>query len=173
MEQTTKKNFEQYGDIWYEPLYKSYRTCDEGPIAFLPLQQQVQQQQLQVLPAPQVQPPPAPPLPLPPQALPGVAPLPPAPQPPYCPLQIRKRGQPPPDLPPIQEEDEDRPDQKLQRLDPGGRQVPQDQQGLDPAQQRPQQPQHPKVDPDEPAGAGANQELDLAFEQLAISPPNT
>jgi len=29
------------------------------------------------------------------------------------------------------------------------------------------------VDPDEPAGAGANQELDLAFEQLAISPANT
>jgi hypothetical protein len=71
-----KLNFEQYGDIWYEPPYKNYRTCDEGPIAFLPLQQQVQQQQqpaqqLQVMPAPQVQPLPATPLPLPPQALVG------------------------------------------------------------------------------------------------------
>ncbi len=102
-----------------------------------------------------------------------MAPLPPAPQLLYRPPQIRKRGWPPPDLPPIQEEDEDRPDQKLQRLDPGGRPVPQDHQGLDPAQQRPPEPQHPKVDPDEPAGAGANQELDLAFEQLAIWPPNT
>ncbi len=119
-------NFERYGDIWYEPPYKNYRTCDEGPIAFLPLQQQVQQQQpaqqLQALPAPQVQPPPAPPLPLPPQALPGVAPLPPAPQPPHRPPQIRKRVRAPPDLPPIrEEEDDDRHDQKLQKLDPPGR----------------------------------------------------
>ncbi len=29
------------------------------------------------------------------------------------------------------------------------------------------------MDPDEPAGARANQELDLAFEQLAISPTDT
>jgi len=29
------------------------------------------------------------------------------------------------------------------------------------------------VGPDEPAGAGADQELDLAFGQLAISPPGT
>ncbi len=33
-----KINFERYGDIWYEPPYKNYRTCDEEPIAFLPLQ---------------------------------------------------------------------------------------------------------------------------------------
>ena len=59
------------------------------------------------------------------------------------------------------------------RDSPGGGQVPQDHQGLAPAQQGHRQPRHPKVDPDEPAGAGANQELDLAFEQLAISPANT
>jgi hypothetical protein len=104
-----KIKFERYGDI-YEPPYKSYRTCDEGPIAFLPLQQQFQQQQpaeqLQALPASQVQPPPAPPLPLPPQAMPGVAPLLQAPKPLDHPLPIRKLVWPPPNLPQIPEEDE-------------------------------------------------------------------
>jgi hypothetical protein len=104
-------------------------------------------------------------------SLPGVAPLPPAPQPLYRPPQIRKRVRAPPDLPPIQEE-EDRPDQKLQRLDPGGRQIHQEHQGLDPAPQHHPEPQHPKVDPDEPAGAGADQELGVAFEKLAITPPS-
>jgi hypothetical protein len=171
-----KINFERYGDIWYEPPYKNYRTCDEGPIALLPLPQQVQQgaQQPQALPAPQVQPPPAPPLPLQPQAVPGVHPLPAAPPPPHRPPQIQKRFQIPPDLPPIQEEDDDdQPDQELQGLDPGGRPLPQEHLEVVPAHQGPQQPRHPKVGPDEPAGAGADQELDLAFGQLAISPPGT
>ena len=101
-------------------------------------------------------------------------PLPPAPQPLHRPPQIRKRVRGPPDLPPIQEEDDDdRPDQKLQRLDPGRRQVPQEHLEVVPAHQGPQQPRHPKVGPDEPAGAGADQELDLAFGQLAISPTGT
>ncbi len=34
-------------------------------------------------------------------------------------------------------------------------------------------PQHPKVDPDKPTGAGADQELGVAFEKLDISPPST
>ncbi len=73
----------------------------------------------------------------------------------------------------LEEEDDDRPDQKLQRLDPGGHQIPQEHLGIVPAHQGPQQPRHPKVGPDEPAGAGADQELDLAFGQLAISPTGT
>jgi hypothetical protein len=133
------------------------------------------QQQIQLTPllAPQGQLPPAPPLPLQPPALPRLAPLPPAPLPLDHPPQIRKYNLPPPNLPPIQEEDEDQLGLRLQRLDPGGRQVPQGHQRLNLAQRRHSEPQHPKVDPDEPAGAGADQELGVAFEKLAISPPST
>jgi hypothetical protein len=172
-----KINFERYGDIWDDPLSKSYQICDGQPIANLPLQQQVQQpqqaQQLQPLPAPQVQPPPAPPLPLQPPALPVLTPLLPALLPLVCPPQIRKRNLPPPDLPPIQEEDEDQLGPKLQRLYPRGCQVPQEHQRFDLAQQCHPEPQHPKVGPDKPTGAGADQELGVAFEKLAISPPST
>jgi hypothetical protein len=56
---------------------------------------------------------------------------------------------------------------------PGGHQIPQEHQKLNPAQRRHPETQHPKVDPDKPAGAGADQELGVAFEKLAISPPNT
>ncbi len=56
-------------------------------------------------------------------------------------------------------------------MDPGGRQVPQEHLRFNPAQRRHPEPQHPKVEPDEPVGAGADQELGLAFEALALSPP--
>jgi hypothetical protein len=90
-----------------------------------------------------------------------------------CPPQIRKRNLPPPDLPPIQEEDEDQLGPKLQRLYPRGCQVPQEHQRFDLAQQCHPEPQHPKVGPDKPTGAGADQELGVAFEKLVISPPST
>ncbi len=165
-----KIDFERYGDIWYEPRYKSYQISNGELIANLPLQQQVQ---LPLLPAPQVQPPPAPPLPPQPPALPGLAPLLPAPLPFEHPLQIRKCNLSSPNLPPIQEEEEDQLGPNLQRLGPGGLQVPQEHQRLNPAQRRHPEPQLPKVDPDKPTGAGADQELGVAFEKLAISPPST
>jgi hypothetical protein len=37
-----KINFEIYFNIWYEPLYKNFRTCNGRPVANLPLQQQAQ-----------------------------------------------------------------------------------------------------------------------------------
>ncbi len=140
-----KINFERYGDIWYKPPYKNFQTCNGGPIANMSLQQQVQQlqpaQQLLPLPAPQVQPLIDLPLLPPPPVLNQLVPPPPAPlllvrTPPLC-----KRNLPPPDLPPIQEEDKGQLGLKLQRLDPGGCQIPQEHQRLDLAQRCHLEPQ--------------------------------